>query len=232
MVDLVAHVVFGLRRLVRGRSDWRAKLNFLCDCGNAFKARLKNLTRNEHNGCKNCAHEANTAKRAWVLADAKAAVARRGYLMFNDPGSYVNVAMLVAPNGIGSKYGNILELAKALPIGAFGFGSVDLSSSAERTTILGVVDARGRSPGHPVGLATSHEPIAQSVYRSTLAGKKENSLHPKRIFDVNDSAFSTLTPEACYWAGLLAADGCITKREEVVLELQVRGKRPPSTVCT
>lgn len=47
-----------------------------------------------------------------------------------------------------------------------------------------------------------------------------------RQTDVNDGAFDLLTPEACYFAGLLATDGCVyypkVGTPQVHLELQVR----------
>jgi hypothetical protein len=46
------------------------------------------------------------------------------------------------------------------------------------------------------------------------------SLGDKRKYPVIDAAFETLTREACYWAGLLAADATISDDGEVVLELK------------
>jgi DNA-binding CsgD family transcriptional regulator len=39
--------------------------------------------------------------------------------------------------------------------------------------------------------------------------KKEGLILSGRKYRSNDSFFSTFTPESCYWAGFIAADGCI-----------------------
>jgi hypothetical protein len=54
--------------------------------------------------------------------------------------------------------------------------------------------------------------IRNIAYKNKIApsrGRSKFSYRPIRKNDLNDFAFKELNPESCYWAGLIAADGCV-----------------------
>jgi hypothetical protein len=62
--------------------------------------------------------------------------------------------------------------------------------------------------------------IRNIAYRHKIApkrGRSKFSYRPTRHFSVNDDYFSHPTIENCYWAGLIASDGCITSDHTVQL---------------
>lgn len=65
-----------------------------------------------------------------------------------------------------------------------------------------------------------------SVVRQTVhnyARKNGRSRHRKHNFD--GTSFSIFTPEGCYWAGFIAADGCINNKETYLrVELNIKDK--------
>lgn len=155
-------------------------LKFRCNCGNGFLEKLRNLHRYEHYGCVPCRNASLRSQRAWLFEDARELVARRGFGLKNDPGSYTVRADIVAADGTAAPHRTILALVRALPIRAHGT----------------VAPPRAVVPLEP-------------------ADQKD-----KRRYKVDDGAFAHLTPESCYWAGLLAADATISDAGEIVLELK------------
>ncbi|GAB1149569.1 MAG: hypothetical protein SwBeaBPW_38650 [Shewanella algae] len=78
----------------------------------------------------------------------------------------------------------------------------------------------------------SYKNMAQYFNRSASSIKRQfnklgirNDLRSnyKRLTTLNDSVFNEITPESSYWAGLLAADGCLKKHGRAFsIELQAK----------
>lgn len=216
----------------RGRSFPKSAdepLDLKCSCGTPYEASQYALQKNVHFGCPTCEEKGRSAQRAWSLEAARSVVARRGFVLQGDPGSYVAEAVIQNTDGSKSSHHSILELVQALPGSANGFG----------------IQERRKWATPRLGMPYSHEDVAflrkhQSTMRhaqlAEALGRTEGSVkqqfrrlgirndereHFKRTVEVRDGAFDVLSPESCYWAGLLATDGCITDKGEISLELAI-----------
>lgn len=56
-------------------------------------------------------------------------------------------------------------------------------------------------------------------YRIKKYGKIRSLTLAKRNSDINHSFFSKFTSESCYWAGFIAADGCIRNGKQIAINL-------------
>jgi hypothetical protein len=189
---------------------------------NTFNATTSSLQINKFHGCIACQKTAATNQRAWRLDEAQELVQRRGFKLKNDPGSYIDTAEMLGQDGNTAQYTNILDLLKALPMnsgGSFGRRSEpdnQLTASGSRagepysvqddTVLQSMIDAKTwRSQDIADQLGRSCGSVSQ---RMRHLGLFNNSLHVRHS-SLNDAAFSKVTPEACYFGGLLATDGNI-----------------------
>lgn len=65
---------------------------------------------------------------------------------------------------------------------------------------------------------------AESLRESMLLRGVTSREHT-HTYSCNDKAFSEFTPESCYWAGFLAADGCVHEKKNVIsLRLAIKDR--------
>lgn len=65
-------------------------------------------------------------------------------------------------------------------------------------------------------LAEISKELGRSIQAIQHIGSQMGLKRGHRTGTINDYAFSKLTPEACYWAGFIAADGCITESRKTL----------------
>jgi hypothetical protein len=167
-------------------------------------------------------------QRAWVLEEAQKVVARRGLLLEGDPGSYTDPARIVNGSGKLAEYPDILSLVQALPAKGGGFGPleqpvVDISNTG-----------RPYTPGEEAVIRAAHQQQRSKVWLCRELRRSVGSMnqkcrklglrfdhweHTNRRNTVNDRFFSKLSARSAYWAGLLAADGCIGKAINIELKV-------------
>jgi hypothetical protein len=196
-------------------------------CGTDYEATERQMQRNVASGCPTCATEALHQQRAWVLEEARELVARRGFVLRDDPGSYIAPADLVTAAGYPADYPTILGLVQAWPATANGFGI---------TEKVAVATFRGGEPYLATELEvlrTGHREQRSKTVLAEELGRSYGSLskkcrdlglrfdereHVNRRRHVDDLFFSVPSPRSSYWAGLIGADGSLS--EEVSIEIK------------
>lgn len=88
-----------------------------------------------------------------------------------------------------------------------------------------ILENYSKIPGSEISIALNLtlNQIRSVAYKCKIApgrGKSTFSYRPTRHFSVNDDYFATPTIENCYWAGLIASDGCILSDNLLQLGLQ------------
>jgi transposase-like protein len=127
-------------------------------CESGYIVTQQQLRSNVHFGCKVCYICARKQLRAWVLADAKELVAKRGFTLVADPQSYTAPATILTAAGKAVSVQTIEDFLNAYPVKP--------------------------PPGTSIGKL-------------------------KRRYALNDDAFVRITPNASYFAGLIASDGWV-----------------------
>ena len=197
------------------------------DCGTEFTALESRLRQNAYHSCPTCTDEALHAQRAWVLIEAQELVARRGFILEDDPESYIAPATLLTSTGEPTGYQNILSLVRALPATAAGFGKAVLPALTAGNTgqpytaaELDLIWTAQREKRSKVWLCRelgrSYGSVSQKCRKLGLSFDEDE--HCTRRMNVDDLFFSTPTPRSAYWGGLLVADGCLGK--EITIELK------------
>ena len=69
-----------------------------------------------------------------------------------------------------------------------------------------------------------HHPYESLVTHAQDLGLKVDLRTVNRLWDYNQNHFTELTLENCYWAGFIAADGCIKDKGGFSLELAIKDK--------
>ena len=198
----------------------------LC-CGTFYSGKESQLLRAVAHGCPVCTHEVIHSQRAWVLDEAREIVARRGYCLQGDPESYSISATLLTFDGKKSGYDTILDLVQALPATAGGFGrpevpAWDMSGTGKAYSLADVEFIRTAHLENRSkvlicrALRRTYGSVSQKCKKLGLRFDEKD--HATRRMVVNDEFFSELTVRSAYWAGLLAADGCLGK--DITIELK------------
>lgn len=197
-------------------------------CGSVFFALESQLILPKFYGCKQCVEKNSHQQRAWVLTDAQKVVARRGLVLEGNPCSYTAPARIVSENGELSGYPDILSLVRALPAKADGFGrpeqpawdtaNTGLPYTAEDESFIRTAHRQKRSK--PWLCRKLRRTLGSMNQKCKRLGLQFNGWeHVNRRIIVNDQFFTELSVRSAYWAGLLAADGCVSK--DVTIELKV-----------
>lgn len=218
------------------------RLALACHCGNEYSDYHLALQRNSYFGCQPCAEGAGKAQRAWRLFEAQDIVARRGLTLVGDPQSYTAPATICDPQGKCQPYSCILELVRDMPASAAGFlrRLIEDEPAIEPSRLGEVWSDTDIALLHEHASTKTYADIARMLGRTIGAVKmhfrieglrNDQRPHYGRSFAVKDDAFSELSPETCYWGGVLATDGCVTDRGEIKIELKAYDEVVIQALC-
>jgi hypothetical protein len=197
-------------------------------CKSVFLALESQLINSDFCGCRLCAENHSHRQRAWVLDEAKQVVARRGMILEGDPGSYTAPATILTAMGASAGFPDILSLVRALPARADGFRLsaqqvIDTSNTGRPYTLVEESIIR-RAHSEQRSKSWLCRELRRSVGSINQKCKKlglrfDQWEHVNRRIEVDDEFFAEFSVRKAYWAGLLAADGCLSK--EITIELKV-----------
>lgn len=213
-------------------------IDLFCNtCKSNFPASQKDFLRSVHFGCDECSADPNK-QRAWRLDDAKSVVSIRHFKLVNNPENYLKDANIISESGSPTGYLSVLDLCRAYPYTADGPISIKIIKKRKEKENL--IACNSGKPYATQEIDFLKDNANKKTYRQMAKelGRTEGSVKIKfrklglennkrdnygRQAELNDTVFDDLSLEACYWAGLLAADGCITsgKNSDIKIELKV-----------
>jgi hypothetical protein len=188
------------------------------ECGTEYKTSEAAIRWNVYRGCKTCQRLGVKSRNGWKLEEAQGLVAVRGFRLLDDPGSYITKAHIVDKRGHRTKERTILDLLRSHRASPAGFSPRPVRQmkwpmpnngrpySAKDDGLLRALCKREPARVIAERLGRSEGSVRERLKRLRLSKARP---HINRLYHVRDDAFARVTPEATYWAGLLAADGTI-----------------------
>jgi len=176
--------------------------------GTEYTALELALRNNLSAGRPTCTETVRHAQRAWDVAEARDLVARRGFILEDDPMNYAEAAKIVTADGVMAPYTTILELMQALPATAAGFGKpvrppiiTTSSNQPYSATELEAVRQGHRDQRSKVDLCRdlgrSYGSLSQKSKKMGLRFDQKD--HVNRRMVVDDWFFHDPTPRGAYW---------------------------------
>lgn len=199
-----------------------------CDCGNSFTEKQSNILRYEHCGCNQCQQNNNKSQKAFQISEAMELLHRRGFHCTKTPVNYIDpVKMTTAQNETITM--SVLAVCKELQATKTGYGitskpkSSPMKNNGQRWSKeddLKLCELNSKKARTEV--AEELERSVQSVSKrvQTLGQTDIYGKTDKRKYKLRDNAFTKITCESAKWAGLIAADGCVTDKSDIKIELK------------
>jgi hypothetical protein len=210
-------------------SSAEEKNNYRCQvCGSKFLASQDQIMFSTHHGCAVCARKALRCDRVSPMDCACAT--RRGFAPLFELDSAQDKGRFVSASGEILKT-SLLELCREFPLWRDGFKKKPSRKDEYEHTRSGapfsefetkwLIDHANTMSYLEMGkkLGRSAGAIKQKFRRENLINNQRENY--KRLHSLDDHAFDEVTPNSAYWAGLLAADGCLSsRRKEFSIELK------------
>lgn len=208
----------------------REEVQFRCrDCDSPFERHLENIRTSKHRGCEICAEKARNSQR--VQAVDSECETRRGFRVVGELTSVDETYDFVSQSGK-TYTGTLIGLCREYPVRAGG-----ISQPKNKEGMIYTKQGQSYTDDevalmYELANTMPYKDMVQYFERSSSSIKRQfnklgirNDLRPnyKRLTTLNDSAFNEITPESSYWAGLLAADGCLKRNgRHFSIELQAK----------
>lgn len=196
-----------------------------------FKVSLAQFLGQKFFGCAKCVNDNATKKTAFKLNIAQAVVAKRNFKLINNPESFVKNAQIVDEHNQLFSSESILEFLREYPASSHDFTKnryrEELETPKEGTAYS---DDEIAFLKQNVGTGLTHYDLAKKLGRSVPSVKQQcrrqnlfnnTSEQDIRHYNINDDAFSKISRESCYFAGIIATDGCIKDDKRFSIELSV-----------
>jgi hypothetical protein len=210
-------------------SSAEEKNKYRCQvCGSEFRASQDQIMFSTHHGCAVCARKALRCDRVSPM-DCGCAT-RRGFAPLSELKLVDKEATFVSSDGKIIKT-SLLELCREFPLWRDGFKKKTSRKDEYEHTRSGVpfsefdtkwlIDHANTMSYLEMGkvMGRSAGSIKQKFRRESLVNNRRENY--KRLHSLDDHAFDEITPNSAYWAGLLAADGCLSsRRKEFSIELK------------
>lgn len=184
-------------------------------CGSSYKASVRHLQSSVHAGCEVCTENSARAPRAWVLAEAESVLARRQCMFVDAPDSYETPVGIRFLDGT-IKTLSVLELVREMPLRIGDPAKREPAAASRdhhpysRRDIQVIRSMTAARCAHWVDIARQLQRSPGSVKRFAQRHRLRNDWDGVRIIHPSwDGAFSQVTEDSAFLAGLLASDGCV-----------------------
>jgi len=198
-------------------------------CHTPFNANIENIRTSKHRGCELCFKEARNFQR--VQAVDSECETRRGFTVVGELALVDETYDFISQSGE-IFTGTLIELCKKYPVGAGGISQPTPKQDTSYAKVGLPYSNDDIALMHKLANTMSYADMTKYFERSPGSLKTKfrklglrNDLRPnyRRLTTFNDSVFNDITPESSYWAGLLAADGCVHRNGRyITIELQAK----------
>lgn len=206
------------------------EMSFRCrDCNSPFTGKLQRISSNKYCGCNTCFEKAKNNQR--VQAMDSGCEIRRG---FTAAVEITSVNQVTSWSSLSGEIftGSLIELCKKYPVRTGGISKALPNEDFHYVKHGQPYSEDDLSLLHKLANTMPYKDMSKHLKRTPDSIKRKfeklgirNDLmsNYKRLTKLNDTVFNEVTPESAYWAGLLAADGCINQNGRYFsLELQAK----------